>query len=145
MSFVSSSILRSPLGSRLGRSTADVLTILSECVYRSLNSWWNSWWNPSNWSWYISKAFSSLTPSLKTPSLTVQLPTCHKNFYSSSLFPHTSSLWNSLPRSCFPCEYDTQAFKCNVNRYLSLSLCSFLFFLVALCLVVPLALQRANY
>ena len=74
-----------------------------------------------------------LTPSLKSFSrntrlstnshhLTVQLPTCHKNFYSSSFFPRTSRLWNSLPRSCFPCEYDLQAFKCNVNRHLSLSL-----------------------
>ena len=73
-----------------------------------------------------------LTPLLKSFSrntwlfasshqFTVQLPNCHKNFYSSSFFTCTSRLWNSFPRSCFPHEYDLQAFKCNViNRHLFL-------------------------
>ena len=50
-----------------------------------------------------SSGLHQLTPSLKSFSrntrlsaksqyLTVQLPTCHKNFYSSSFFPHTSRL-----------------------------------------------------
>ena len=37
---------------------------------------------------------------------------------SSSFFTRTSQLWNRLPQSIFPEEYDLQAFKTRVNRFL---------------------------
>ena len=112
-------------------------------------------------SWYFyghcSSELQQLEPSLKLFSsntrfsanshhLTVQLPNSLKSFYSSSFFPRTFRLWNSLPSTCFPCEYELQAFKCNVNRHLSSSVwfnssTSF----VAPCLVVASALQGATY
>ena len=81
---------------------------------------------------YCSDDLKERTPSLKIFSrttrfssaahpLTVQIPNSHKNLYSSSFFPRTACLWNSLPADCFPSDYDLQSFKSNVNQYLSLS------------------------
>ena len=39
--------------------------------------------------------------------------------YSSSFFPHTAILWNSLPVSCFPATYNLSQFKRNINSHLS--------------------------
>ena len=72
----------------------------------------------------------SLTPTLKSFNrvtrysanahpFTVQLPSYNRQFYSTSFFPRTSDLWNSLPSSCFPPSFDLQKFKCNVHRHLS--------------------------
>ena len=77
-----------------------------------------------------SDELKSLTPALKSfkrvtrfsasaHPFTLQLPSCNKHFYSTSFFPHTSDLWNSLPSSCFPPSYDLQIFKCNVHHHLS--------------------------
>ena len=70
---------------------------------------------------HCSDDLKELTPSLKTFSrttrlssaanpLTIQIPNFHKTFYSSSFFPHTARLWNSLPSNCFPSDYDLQSF-----------------------------------
>ena len=50
---------------------------------------------------------------------TVAVPLCRKSFYSRSFFPRTSSMWNSLPLSCFPAAYDLHSFKSRVNSFLS--------------------------
>ena len=66
------------------------------------------------------KSFKRVTRfSASAHPFTVQLPSCNKRFYSTSFFPHTSDLWNSLPSSCFPPSYDLQIFKCNVHHHLS--------------------------
>ena len=81
---------------------------------------------------HCSDDLKSLTPGIKTfnrvtrystkaHSMTVQVPTSYKHFYTSSFFPRTSRQWNSLPSSCFPACYDLQKFKTNVNRHLLLS------------------------
>ena len=49
---------------------------------------------------------------------TVEIPSCQKKFYSTSFFPRTSALWNSLPLSCFPDTVNLNCFKSRVNRYL---------------------------
>ena len=68
------------------------------------------------------KAFSRVTRySTKAHSMTVQVPSCNKTFYTTSFFPRTSRLWNSLPSSCFPTGYDLQRFKSNINRHLLFS------------------------
>ena len=80
---------------------------------------------------HCSDDLKDLTPALKifnrvtrysttAHSMTVQVPTCYKQFYTSSFFPRASILWNSLPSSCFPACYDLQKFKSNVNRHLLL-------------------------
>ena len=60
-----------------------------------------------------SDELKSLTPPIKsflckTHPFTVQTPFCQKDFYSTSFFPRTSELWNSLPLSCFPPSYNLQ-------------------------------------
>lgn len=68
------------------------------------------------------KQFARVTrQACKAHILTVKVPACNKNFYSSSFFPRTAKLWNSLPNTCFPTQYDLQSFKSNVNRFLLLS------------------------
>ena len=37
---------------------------------------------------------------------TVNIPTCNGKYYSRSFFPRTATLWNSLPRECFPDGYN---------------------------------------
>ncbi|XP_065667569.1 uncharacterized protein LOC136087880 [Hydra vulgaris] len=65
--------------------------------------------------------------STKSHTFSVAVPKCSKNSYSSSFFPRTSVIWNSLPSSCFPDSYNFQFFKSFVNRYLALQTSSFLF------------------
>ncbi len=87
---------------------------------------------------HCSKELASLVPSTKIHSrvtrhsikchpFSVTVPKCSKNAYSSSFFPRTSALWNSLPSSCFPDSYNLQSFKSSVNRYFALQSSSFLF------------------
>ena len=45
-------------------------------------------------------------------------PTCYKDVYVNSFFPHTARLWNSLPLECFPLIYDLKDFKSKINRHL---------------------------
>ena len=59
--------------------------------------------------------------SANSHPFTVVVPTCKKSFYSSSFFPRTSVLWNSLPLSCFPDSYDLHSFKSRANHFLSLN------------------------
>ena len=40
---------------------------------------------------------------------TVSVPKANTWWYSSSFFPHTAILWNSLPVSCFPATYNSSA------------------------------------
>ena len=78
---------------------------------------------------FCSDESKSLPPAIKTLNcvtrystnahhMTVQLPSCNKLFYSSSFFPRTARLWNSLPSSCFPTCYDLQKFKSHINHHL---------------------------
>ena len=48
----------------------------------------------------------------------VRPPRCNRKFYQSSFFPRTAGLWNSLPRDCFPSEYNVNMFKSRVNKIL---------------------------
>ena len=50
--------------------------------------------------------------------LFVTIPRCYKDVSVNSFFPHTASLWNSLPIECFPLTYDLSGFKSRINRYL---------------------------
>ena len=67
----------------------------------------------------VSKCVTRL--SANSHPYTVAVPTCKKSFYSSSFFPGTSVLWNSLPLSCFPDSYDLHSFKSRANCFLSLN------------------------
>jgi len=65
------------------------------------------------------KTFDQVTrQSTHAHPYTVEKPFGNKGFYSSSFFPRTSELWNSLPASCFPGRYDLQSFKSSVNQHL---------------------------
>lgn len=79
---------------------------------------------------HCSSELSDLVPPIKAFSRTTRYSSnCHpftvirnesrKSFFQNSFFPRTSSLWNSLPLSVFPPNYNLQNFKCNVHRYLS--------------------------
>ncbi|XP_065662730.1 uncharacterized protein LOC136085357 [Hydra vulgaris] len=72
-----------------------------------------------NYKGHSSKELASLLPStkihsritrhsIKCHSFSVTVPKYSKNAYSSSYFPRTSALWNSLPSSCFPDSYNLQ-------------------------------------
>ena len=50
---------------------------------------------------------------------TVSVPKANTRRYSSSFFPRTALLWNSLPVSCFPATYNLSQFKRNINSHLS--------------------------
>ncbi|XP_065672225.1 uncharacterized protein LOC136090045 [Hydra vulgaris] len=76
---------------------------------------------------HYSKELASLVPSTKIHyrvnrhsnkchPFSVTVPKCSKNSYSSSFFPRTSVLCNSLPSSCFPDLYNLQSFNSSVNR-----------------------------
>ena len=45
---------------------------------------------------------------------TVVVPKANTRGYSSSFFPRTSVLWNSLPASCFPPSYNLHQFQLNI-------------------------------
>ena len=49
----------------------------------------------------------------------VTVPRYSKEVYANSFFPRTAKLWNSLSAECFPLTYNLNAFKANVNRYLT--------------------------
>ena len=49
----------------------------------------------------------------------VSVPKVNTRRYSSSFFPRTAILWNSLPVSCFPATYNLSQFKRNINSHLS--------------------------
>ena len=48
----------------------------------------------------------------------VTIPTCYKDAYVNSFFPHTVRLWNSLPVECFSLVYDLNGFNSRINRHL---------------------------
>ena len=45
------------------------------------------------------------------------IPRCYKHVYVHSFFPHTATLWNSLPIKCFPLTYNLDGFKSRINRH----------------------------
>ena len=49
---------------------------------------------------------------------TLSLPKCRNGYYTSSFFPRTATIWNSLSNECFPTDYDLTAFKGRVNKFL---------------------------
>ena len=49
---------------------------------------------------------------------TLSLPKCRTGYYTSSFFPRTATIWNSLSNECFPTDYDLTAFKGRVNKFL---------------------------
>ncbi|XP_065682397.1 uncharacterized protein LOC136095585 [Hydra vulgaris] len=57
--------------------------------------------------------------SIKPHPLTVTAPKCSKNSYSSSFFPRTLVLWNSIPSSYFPDSYNFQSVKSSFYRCFS--------------------------
>ena len=48
----------------------------------------------------------------------VEVERCRTQSRSNSFFPRTSHLWNKLPMSCFPEQYNIGSFKRRVNRFL---------------------------
>ena len=48
---------------------------------------------------------------------TVTIHRCYKDVYVNSFFPHTATLWNSLPIECFPLTYNLNGFKCRISRH----------------------------
>ena len=46
-------------------------------------------------------------------------PPLRRKFHAESFFPRTTSLWNKLPRDCFPNGYNLKLFKSKVNKHLS--------------------------
>ena len=54
----------------------------------------------------------------------VTIPTCYKDVYVNSFFPHTGRLWNSVRRECFHLTYNVNDFNLNdffksrINRHL---------------------------
>ena len=48
----------------------------------------------------------------------VTIPSCNKDAYVNSFFPHTTRLWNSLLIECFSLTYDLNGFKSRINRHL---------------------------
>ena len=51
----------------------------------------------------------------------LRLPNIRRKFHADSFIPRTSSLWNKLPRDCFPSSYNLNTFKKRVNNHLSSS------------------------
>ena len=78
--------------------------------------------------YYFGRCSSELTQLVPLPfsrggsthysDFSVTIPRCYKDFYVSSFFPRTASLWNSLPIECFPLTYDLSGFKSRTNRHL---------------------------
>ena len=66
------------------------------------------------------KVFILLERETRLSACTVAVPRCRTKSYSSSFFPRTASLCNSLPGACFPSSYDLPSFKRNINSYLQL-------------------------
>ena len=58
----------------------------------------------------------------------VTTPRC----YANSFFPHTASLWNSLPIECFCMTYNLNRFKSRINKYLLTIVSLYRYFLYAL-------------
>ena len=60
---------------------------------------------------------------------TLAVPRCRTKGHAHSSFPHSVSVWNSLPGACFPSSNDLSCIKGNFNSYLlgptSLILCLF--------------------
>ena len=48
----------------------------------------------------------------------VTIPRCYEDVYVNSFFPHTATLWNSLPIECFPLTCNINGFKSRINRHL---------------------------
>ena len=48
----------------------------------------------------------------------VYLPRRNTSTYSNSFIPRTATLWNSIPDSCFPSNYNLDLFKKRVHKYL---------------------------
>ena len=48
----------------------------------------------------------------------LNIPFIRTKFHASSFMPRVSELWNNLPVTCFPSEYNLQTFKSRVNKYL---------------------------
>ena len=95
---------------------------------------------------YFGKCLSELVQLVRLPysqgwsprysdrlhDVSVNISKCYKDLYVNSFFPRTARLWNSLPRECFPLNYDLNGFKSRINRHL-LTLDSFwTYFLYAL-------------
>ena len=78
---------------------------------------------------HCSQELSALVPSLRKSTkntrafksqhkYTVTIPRYRSTTYQKSFFPRTASLWNSLPSSCFPNEFNMCEFKKSANKYL---------------------------
>ena len=48
----------------------------------------------------------------------VTITWCYKDVYVNSSFPCTAWFQNSLPKECFPLNYDLNGFKSRINRHL---------------------------
>ncbi|XP_065662653.1 uncharacterized protein LOC136085290 [Hydra vulgaris] len=117
----------------VGRALAANLQPLSHCRNVASLSLFYKYYNE-----HCSKELESLVPftkihyrvtphSIKCHPFSVTVPKCSKNAYSSSFFPRTSAIWNSLSSSSFPDSYNLQSFKSSVKLYLALQSSSFFF------------------
>ena len=50
----------------------------------------------------------------KLHDFSITIPTCYKDIYVNSFFPHTARLRNSPPIECFPLTYDLNGFKSRI-------------------------------
>ena len=48
----------------------------------------------------------------------LNIPYIRTKFHAESFMPRVSKLWNKLPSTCFPAEYNLQTFKSRVNKHL---------------------------
>ena len=57
--------------------------------------------------------------TVRQHSLTLNVGTCRSETFKQSFIPRTTVLWNKLPQSCFPKEYNVQVFKSKINKLLT--------------------------
>ena len=86
---------------------------------------------PKNFHWSFHRTVPLAAPhvslSAHSHPYTVSVPKANTRWYSSSFFPRTALLWNSLPVSCFPATYCITCLNSNATSIVIVLLFDFLF------------------